>query len=78
MTPADKAQAAKRLLDDPLAKGLLDTIEADAVEGMLAGETDEHRRHYRDTVLSIRALRDHLRNLITAEAVEKAPRPGIA
>jgi hypothetical protein len=78
MTPADQAQAAQRLLDDPLVQRLFDQIESSAIELMLTAATDDDRRHRRDTVLTVREVRGVLRNMITAHQEASRTRPGIA
>jgi hypothetical protein len=78
MTPEDRARAAERLLDDPLASMLLDAIEADAIEAMLQADTDEGRRAGRDTVKTVRAFRNGLKYQLTVNQEAKRPRPGIA
>jgi hypothetical protein len=78
MNDADRASAAQRLLDDPLAKELLDAIESDAIEAMLAAPDDNSRRECRDTVNTIRKIRGALRNVVTAHNEAKRPRPAVA
>jgi hypothetical protein len=60
MNDEDRFRIASRLLDDPLVKELLLTIENDAINQMLHADDDEGRREGRDTVLTIRKLRDRL------------------
>lgn len=78
MNQTDRAQAAQRLLDDPLANELLDEIEKLAIEGMLAASDDGKRREARDTVNTIRALRGHLRMTVAAHNEAKRPRRAVA
>lgn len=77
MTPDDRARAAQRLLDDPLAMELLAAIEADAIEAMLKAETDEGRREGRDTVKTVRAFRSGLQYQLTANQEAKRTRPNL-
>jgi hypothetical protein len=78
MSPADRALAAQKLLDDPLARELLDTIERDAVEAMLAAADDTSRREARDTVTTVRKLRTALHMMMTAHQEAKRARPAVA
>jgi hypothetical protein len=75
---ADKVQAAKRLLDDPLVAQLLAKIENTAVELMLDAEDDLGRREGRDTVKTVQAFRKGLEAIVAADKEAKRPRPGIA
>ena len=78
MNDTDRAQAAQRLLDDPLATELLDAIESDAIEAMLQAPDDNTRRECRDAVNTIRKLRGALQNIVTAHNEAKRPRPAVA
>jgi len=78
MTPSDRAQAAQRILDDPLAKELLDIIESDAIEAMLKAPDDAAWRQLRDTVNTIRALRGALKMAVVANTENQRPRPAVA
>jgi hypothetical protein len=60
MKDEDRLRAAERLLDDPLAMGLLSLIERDAINDMIAAPDDQSRREARDKITTIRSLRDML------------------
>jgi hypothetical protein len=75
MTTEDCAQAAKRLLDDPLAMGLLEAIEGDAVNAMIVAPDDRSRREGRDTVLTVRGFRQGLeRHVKLAQEARHEPK----
>jgi hypothetical protein len=75
MKPEDRAQAAQRLLDDPLAMGILAVIEQDAINGMLDAEDDQGRREARDTVKTVRAFRQALAMQVrTLQETRREPR----
>jgi hypothetical protein len=77
MSVEDCAQAAKRLLDDPLAMGLLEAIEADAVNAMIVAPDDRSRCEGRDTVLTVRAFRQALARQIDLAQEDKHEPKGI-
>ena len=75
MRTEDREQAAKRLLDDPLAMGILAVIEQDAVNSMIEAATDEGRREARDTVRTVRAFRQALvQQVKLAQEEKRVPR----
>jgi hypothetical protein len=78
MNSEDRAAAAKRLQDDPLATEYLDTIEKAAIEDMIAAKTDEERRQHRDTVRAVRAFRSLLDMEIQRHAESRRPPPAVA
>jgi len=75
MTDADRASGARRLLDDPLAMGILSVLEHDAVNAMIEAETDQGRREARDTVRTVRAFRQALvQQVKLAQEAMRVPR----
>jgi hypothetical protein len=61
MSKEDRAQAAQRLLDDPLAMGILGVIEQDAINAMVEAPDDLGRREARDTIRTVRAFQRALK-----------------
>lgn len=65
MTQFDRAQAAKRLLDEPLLVEALDSLEQRSIDQLLAAPAfslfgDRKRRRLADRINTIRALRSEL------------------
>ncbi|MHA6684491.1 hypothetical protein [Mesorhizobium sp. A556] len=65
MNQFDRAQAARRLLDEPLIVDALESLERRSVDEMLAAPAfsifgDRKRRRLADRVNAIRALRSEL------------------
>lgn len=61
MTVEDRARAAQRLLDDPLAMAYIASLEMDARDSLLVADTDMELREYRNTMLALKALKGKLR-----------------
>jgi hypothetical protein len=79
MSPEDRAQAAKRLLDDPLAMELVASIEHDAIEDMIAqGVDDDTRRKRADLVLVARSFKRMLEMIVRSADEAKRNRVGVA
>jgi hypothetical protein len=79
MSPEDRAEAAKRLLDDPLAMELVATIEQDAIEEMIAqGVDDDTRRKRADLVLVARSFKRMLEMIVRSADEAKRNRVGVA
>jgi hypothetical protein len=74
----DRAQAAQRLLDDPLAMELFEGIKQDALAALLSADTDEDMRRQRDTYKTVLALEIRLRAEVRNAQEAGKPRLGIA
>jgi hypothetical protein len=68
MKPADRLAAARRLLDDQLVMGILEALEADAINAMVEADSDERRREARDTVKTVRGFKQALQRVVNTEA----------